>query len=105
MLIQFAERSADDLAVIIDRRHSPHIAAVGDLIALGIEPVTGAAIGNRLLGAAQIIHPLECAGNALPRGVEADRAVHVDVQLGFCLADGSEQLVLLVQQEQEETEQ
>ena len=27
-LIQFAERSADDFAVIIDRRHSPYIAAI-----------------------------------------------------------------------------
>ena len=105
MLIELAECSTDDLAVVVDRRHPPHIAAVGDLIALSVEPVAGAAARDRLLGAAQIIHPLECAGNALPRGVEADRAVHVDVQLGFCLADGSEQLVLLVQQEQEETEQ
>ena len=103
LLIQFAERSADDLAVIIDRRHSPHIAAVGDLVSFGVEPVAGTAIGNRLLGAAQIIHPLECAGNALPRGIETDRAVHIDVQLRFCLADGGEQLAFLVQQIQEET--
>ena len=102
LLIQFAERSADDLAVIIDRRHPPHIAAVGDLIALSVEPVAGAAVGNRLLGAAQIIHPFERAGNALTRCVEADRAVHIDVQLRFCLADGSEQLAFLVQQIQEE---
>ena len=41
-------------------------------------------------------------GNALTRCVEADRAVHIDVQLRFCLADGSEQLAFFVQQIQEE---
>ena len=88
----------DDPAVIVDGGHPLHITAVGDLVALCIETVAGAAAGKQLLGAAQVIHSLEGARHALPRSVQADLAVHIHVQRILCLADGSEQAALLLQQ-------
>ena len=47
--VQLAQSSMDDLAVIVDGGHPLHIAAVGDLVALRIETVAGAAAGKQLL--------------------------------------------------------
>ena len=92
----------DDLAVVVDGGHPLHIAAVGDLVALGVEAVAGAPAGKQLLGAAQVVHPLEGAGNALARSVQADLAVHIHVQRILCLADGGKQAALLLQQVEHE---
>ena len=88
----------DDLAVVVDGGHPLHIAAVGDLVALGVEAVAGAPAGEQLLRTAQVVHPFEGAGNALPRGIQADLAVHIHVQRILCLADGGKQAALLLQQ-------
>ena len=86
--VELREGGADDLPVVVDRGHAPHVAAVGGLIAVGVEAVAAAAVGDRLLAAAQVVHAPEGAGNALTRGVEADLAVHVDVQRILRLSDG-----------------
>ena len=101
--VELCEGGTDDLPVVVDRGHAPHVAAVGDLIAVGVEAVAAAAVGDRLLAAAQVIHAPEGAGNALTRGVEADLAVHVDVQRILRRADGSAERLLLVEQVQKET--
>lgn len=101
--VELREGGADDLPVVVDRGHAPHVAAVGDLIAVGVEAVAAAAVGDRLLAAAQVVHAPEGAGNALARGVEADLAVHVDVQRILRRADGSAERLLLVEQVQKET--
>ena len=88
----------DDLAVVVDGGHPLHIAAVGDLVSLGVEAVAGAPAGEQLLGAAQVVHPLEGAGDTLARGIQADLAVHIHVQCILCLADGGKQAALLLQQ-------
>ncbi len=101
--VELREGGTDDLPVVVDRGHAPHVAAVGDLIAVGVEAVAAAAVGDRLLAAAQVVHAPEGAGNALTRGVEADLAVHVDVQRILCRADGGAERLLLVEQVQKET--
>lgn len=101
--VELRKGGADDLPVVIDRGHAPHVAAVGDLIAVGIEAVAAAAVGDRLLAAAQVVHVPEGAGDALTRGVEADLAVHVDVQRILRRADGGAERLLLAQQVQKET--
>lgn len=67
------------------------------------EAVAAAAVGDRLPAAAQVVHVPEGAGNALTRGVEADLAVHVDVQRILCRADGGAERLLLVEHVQKET--
>ena len=101
--VELREGGTDDLPVVVDRGHAPHVAAVGDLIAVGVEAVAAAAVGDRLLAAAQVVHAPEGAGNALTRGVEADLAVHVNVQRILRRADGSAERLLLVEQVQKET--
>ena len=92
-LFSFPSSARDHIAIIVDRGHPLHIAAVGNLIAFGVEAVAGTAVGDGLLRAAQIVHPLEGTGDALPGGVEADLAVHIDVKGIFRFANGSEKPV------------
>ena len=47
--VEPAELGADDIAVVIYRRDAAHVAAVGDLIAVGVEAVARAAVCNGLL--------------------------------------------------------
>lgn len=87
-LVQLAQLSADDISVVVDGGNPPHIAAIGNLISLCVKPVSGSPVGKGLLGVSQIVHPLKCAGNALPGGIEADLAVHADAdQTGVERAD------------------
>ena len=101
MPVQFGKLCADNFTIIVDRGHTLHITAVGYLIALGIEAIAGAAARNRLLGAAQIVHPLKGAGNTLAHGIQADLAIHVDVQPILRLTDGGAQRGLFIQQIQQ----
>lgn len=101
-LVQLAQFSADDIPVIVDGGNPLHIAAIGNLISLCVKPVSGSPIGNGLLRVSQIIHPLKCAGNTLTGSIEADLAVHVDVQRILCLSDGCKQSLLLAKQVQQE---
>ena len=91
-------RAGDEAdAVGADEAHDVHE------IAVGVEAVAAAAVGDRLLAAPQVVHAPEGAGNALARGVEADLAVHVDVQRILRRADGGAERLLLVEQVQKET--
>ena len=54
-LVQLAQLSADDIPVIIDGGNSFHIAAIRNLIPLGIKPVSGSPVWNGLLRASQIV--------------------------------------------------
>lgn len=79
--VEPAELGADDIAIVIYRRDAAHVAAVGDLIAVGVEAVARAAVCNGLLRAADAVHRPENLGDGLTRGVERDLAVHVYVEI------------------------
>lgn len=79
--VKLAELGADNIAIVIYRRDAAHVAAVGDLIAVGIEAVARAAVCNGLLRAADAVHRPENLGDGLAGGVEHDLAVHVYVEI------------------------
>ena len=53
--VQVPEFRTNDVTIIVDCGHPPDIAAVGDLIAVSVEAIAGAAVGDCLLRAAQIV--------------------------------------------------
>ena len=74
---QFDGHTPDLAAVKVDGGHPLGVAAVAHLIALAVEPVAAAAVGQHHLAVAQDSHSAEDIGQVLPGPVQAGLAVHL----------------------------
>ena len=100
---QLGGHAPDLVPVKVDGSYPFGVAAVAHLVALAVEPVAAAAVGDHHLAVAQDGHPAEGVSQALPGPVQAGLAVHVQSQLGLGGADGGTELLPLRQHGHQES--